>query len=100
MTREDLKHCGKMSDAREEFNISVSEGRIESRYSFGRFVHLHILEIEHKSTNMFISIIIYFTNVFKDNHISLYRCLHSYSATSITIIEIITNMARLHLLCS
>ena len=30
MTRGDLKHCGKMPDAREELNRSVREGRIES----------------------------------------------------------------------
>ena len=33
MTRADLKHCGKIPDAREELNRSVREGRIESRYS-------------------------------------------------------------------
>ena len=33
MTRADLKHCGKMPDAREELNRSVKEGRIESRHS-------------------------------------------------------------------
>ena len=33
MTRADLKHCGKMPDAREELSRSVSEGRIESRHS-------------------------------------------------------------------
>ena len=33
MTRVDLKHCGKMPEAREELNISVREGRIESRHS-------------------------------------------------------------------
>ena len=33
MTRADLKHCGKIPDAREEVNRSVREGRIESRYS-------------------------------------------------------------------
>ena len=33
MTKADLKHCGKMPDAREEFNRSVKEGRIESRHS-------------------------------------------------------------------
>ena len=33
MTRGDIKHCGKMSDAREELNRSVREGRIESRHS-------------------------------------------------------------------
>ena len=32
MTRADLRHCGKISDAREEFNRSVREGRIESRH--------------------------------------------------------------------
>ena len=30
MTRADLKHCGKMPDAREELNRSVREGKIES----------------------------------------------------------------------
>ena len=34
MTRADLKHCGKIPDAREELNRSVREGRIESRHSF------------------------------------------------------------------
>ena len=33
MTRADLKHCGKMPDVKEELNISVREGRIESRHS-------------------------------------------------------------------
>ena len=33
MIRADLKHYGKMPDAREEFNRSVREGRIESRHS-------------------------------------------------------------------
>ena len=33
MTIADLKHCGKMPDAREELNRLVREGRIESRYS-------------------------------------------------------------------
>ena len=33
MTRADLKHCGKMPDTREELNISVREGRMESRLS-------------------------------------------------------------------
>ena len=28
-----LKHCGKMSDTREELNRPVREGRIESRHS-------------------------------------------------------------------
>ena len=32
MTRVDLNHCGKMSDAREELNRSVCEGIIESRH--------------------------------------------------------------------
>ena len=36
MTRADLKHCGKMSDAREELNRSVRGGRIESRYLIKR----------------------------------------------------------------
>ena len=33
MTRADLKHCGKIPDARDELNRSVSEGRIQSRNS-------------------------------------------------------------------
>ena len=33
MTRADLKHCGKMPDARKELNRSVREGRKESRHS-------------------------------------------------------------------
>ena len=33
MTRADLKHCGKMPDAREDLNRSVREWRIESRNS-------------------------------------------------------------------
>ena len=33
VTRADLKHCGKISEAREELNRSVREGRIESRHS-------------------------------------------------------------------
>ena len=33
VTRADLKHCGKIPDAREELNRSVREGRIESRHS-------------------------------------------------------------------
>ena len=33
MTRADLKHCGKMPDAREELNRSVRYWRIESRHS-------------------------------------------------------------------
>ena len=33
MARVDLKHCGKIPDAREELNRSVREGRIESIHS-------------------------------------------------------------------
>ena len=33
MTRADLMHCGKMTDAGEELNRSVREGRVESRHS-------------------------------------------------------------------
>ena len=33
MTRADLKHCGKIPEAREELNRSMREGRIESRHS-------------------------------------------------------------------
>ena len=32
MTRADLKHCGRMLDAREKLILSVKEGRIESRH--------------------------------------------------------------------
>ena len=38
MTRADLKHCGKIPDAREEINRSVREGRIESRHRSSRGV--------------------------------------------------------------
>ena len=33
MTRADLKHGGKMPDAREELNRSMREGRLESMHS-------------------------------------------------------------------
>ena len=33
VTRADLKHCGKIQDAREELDRSVREGRIKSRHS-------------------------------------------------------------------
>ena len=33
MTRADLKHCGKVPDAREELNRSLRAGRIESKHS-------------------------------------------------------------------
>ena len=33
LSRADLKHCGKISDSREELNRSVREGRIESIHS-------------------------------------------------------------------
>ena len=33
MTRADLKHCGKIPEAKEELNRSVREGIIESRHS-------------------------------------------------------------------
>ena len=36
MTRADLRHCGKTTDAREELNRSAREGRIESRHSIKR----------------------------------------------------------------
>ena len=39
MTRADLKHCGKIPDAREELNRSVREGRIESRHSIKSLRH-------------------------------------------------------------
>ena len=38
MTRADLKHCGKISEASEELNRSVREGRIESRHSIKSLV--------------------------------------------------------------
>ena len=37
MTRADLTHYGKISDAREELNRSVREGRIESRHYIKSF---------------------------------------------------------------
>ena len=36
VTRADLKHCGKMPDARDELDRSMIEGRIESRHSIKR----------------------------------------------------------------
>ena len=33
VTRADLKHCGKIPDAREDLNRSVREGRMQSRHS-------------------------------------------------------------------
>ena len=33
MTSADIRHCGKVPDAREELNRSVREERIESRHS-------------------------------------------------------------------
>ena len=33
MTRADLRHCGKIPEAREELNRSVREWRLESRHS-------------------------------------------------------------------
>ena len=38
MTRADLKHCGKIPDARDELNRSVREGRIQSRHSIKSLV--------------------------------------------------------------
>ena len=38
MTRADLKHCGKIPEAREELNRSVREGRIESIHSIKSLV--------------------------------------------------------------
>ena len=48
--RADLKHCGKMPDAREELNRLVREGRFESRHSIksleGMGSRSHDLEAE------------------------------------------------------
>ena len=55
------------------------------------YMYIYIQINEHNIANMFIFIRIYFTNVFEDNHIFLYRCLHRNIATSRTIIEKITN---------
>ena len=55
MTRADLKHCGKISEAREELNRSVREGRIESRHSIkclegmGSSSHDFVVEIRMHS---------------------------------------------------
>ena len=66
--------------------------RVESyKYGFGRVVHVHIQVNEHENTNMFMFVIIYVTNVFKDNHIFLFRCLHRSLVTSRTIIDKMTN---------
>ena len=48
---------------------------------FGRVVYLHIRISEPINTNMFMIVIIYLTNIFKDNHIFLFMCSHSNSAT-------------------
>ena len=37
-----MKHCGKKPNAREELNRSVSEGRIEIRYSTKRLDQGHM----------------------------------------------------------
>ena len=51
MTRADLKHCGKISDAREELSRSVREGKIESRHSnkFGRDGTNYVLLMQEES---------------------------------------------------
>ena len=50
MTKADLKHCGKIPEAREWLNRSVREGRIESRHSIKSFQGMgsssHDLEAE------------------------------------------------------
>ena len=56
-----------------------------------RVNYSHIKINEHKNTNMFMLIIIYFTNIFEDKHIFLVRCLHHNLATSRTIIKKIMN---------
>ena len=50
VTRADLKHCGKMPDAREEFNRSVREGRIESRHSIKRLERWDQIHMTYKQT--------------------------------------------------
>ena len=60
MTRADLKHCGKISEAREELNRSVREGIIESRHSIksleGMGSSSHDLEAELRM-HFFLSLI-------------------------------------------
>ena len=52
MTRADLKHCGKIPDAREELNRSVREGRIESRHSINSLEGMICLgTILHQAAN-------------------------------------------------
>ena len=55
VTRADLKHCGKMPDAREELNRSVREWIIEYKHSIKRMEGMgssaHDLETEHSFTN-------------------------------------------------
>ena len=41
VTRADLKHCEKMTDAKEELNTSVREGIIESRQSIKIYFSCH-----------------------------------------------------------
>ena len=42
MIRADLKHCGKIPDAREELNRSVREGRIENRHYIFFFIFIFL----------------------------------------------------------
>ena len=46
---------------------------------------------EHRDTHMFALVIIYFTNIFDDSHIFLFRCSHRHLVISWTIIEKMTN---------
>ena len=56
-----------------------------------KYVNLNIQIDEHKNANMFMFIIINFTNFFEDNHTFLLRCLRHNLVTSRRVIEKITN---------
>ena len=49
---------------------------------------VNCLKNEHNTTNMFIFIIICFTNVFEDKHIFFFRCLHpNFLTTRVIIVQ-------------
>ena len=63
---------------------------------FGRFVHLHFRINKHIGTNIFMVAIILFTNVFKYDHIFLFKCLYCNLAASKTMIKTLMNENSFH----
>ena len=53
--------------------------------------HLHMKINEHVNTSMFMVVKIYFTNIFEDNHIFLFSCLHCNLEALGRIIDILMN---------